>query len=223
MKAREPLIFLAGAIVGTIVSYTVLDKKIEKKYNKLCAEEIDQRRKELDNLYFEQKDKSVASREKPNIMDYANAISKSDEYDDEELKDMAQKIISSLDDKKETDEDEDEEEQNDIHNVFEDSENGIVIDRNAVLNPKIIDPYIISSEEFRELNTYEKMDILFFRDGVYSDYNLNAVEVDEIIGTRLMDEFESSEADEVCVRNDAINVDICITRDFRSYDEVRSM
>lgn len=221
MKTREPLIFLAGTIVGTVISYTILDKKIEKKYNKLCAEEIDQRRKELDNLYFEQKDKSVASREKPNIMDYANAISKGDEYDDEELKDMAQKIISSLDEKEEVDEDE--EEGTDIHNVFEDSENGIVIDRNAVLNPKIIDPYIISAEEFRELNTYEKMDILFFRDGVYSDYNLNAVEIDEIVGTRLMDEFESSEAEEICIRNDTINVDICITRDFRSYDEVRSM
>lgn len=83
-------------------------------------------------------------------------------------------------------------------------------------------PYVISPDEFGELDGYTKISLTYFDDGILSDENGVIIdEPEEIVGDAL-NHFGEYEEDSVFVRSDPKRCDYEILRDLRSYAEFRS-
>lgn len=83
-------------------------------------------------------------------------------------------------------------------------------------------PYVISPDEFGEMEGYTQISLTYFDDGILSDEN--GVIIDEpkdIVGDAL-NHFGEYEEDSVFVRSDPKRCDYEILRDLRSYAEFRS-
>lgn len=82
-------------------------------------------------------------------------------------------------------------------------------------------PYVISPEEFDELDGYTAISLTYFADGVLSDENGVIIDdVEEIVGDGL-NHFGEYDEDAVYVRNDAKRCDYEILKDERKYAEFR--
>lgn len=83
-------------------------------------------------------------------------------------------------------------------------------------------PYVISPDEFGELDGYTVISLYYFDDGVLSDENGIIIEdPEEIVGDGL-ERFGEYEEDSVYVRSDPKRCDYEILRDLHSYAEFRS-
>lgn len=86
-------------------------------------------------------------------------------------------------------------------------------------------PYIISPEEFDAIDDYQAISLTYFNDGVLAnmwDSQLDDDEVKEMVGTDFAEHFGEYEEDTVFVRNDELQADYEITRDWRNYVDVVS-
>lgn len=84
-------------------------------------------------------------------------------------------------------------------------------------------PYIISPEEFDELDDYEAISLTYYADDVLADDMDYPVEdVDSVVGTDFASHFGEYEDDSVFVRNDRLKADYEILKDERYYSDVRN-
>lgn len=82
-------------------------------------------------------------------------------------------------------------------------------------------PYVISPDEFGELEDYTKISLTYFADGVLADECGEIVDdVEEIIGDGL-DHFGEYEDDSVFVRSDAKRCDYEILKDLRDFSDFK--
>lgn len=82
-------------------------------------------------------------------------------------------------------------------------------------------PYVISPDEFGELEDYTKVSLTYFADGVLADECGEIVDdVEEIIGDGL-DHFGEYEDDSVFVRSDAKRCDYEILKDLRDFSDFK--
>ena len=82
-------------------------------------------------------------------------------------------------------------------------------------------PYVISPDEFDELDGYTPISLTYFADGVLADeYGVIVDNMEEIVGDGL-NHFGEYEEDAVYVRNDAKRCDYEILKDERKYAEFR--
>lgn len=82
-------------------------------------------------------------------------------------------------------------------------------------------PYVISPDEFGEIDGYAKVSLAYFSDGVLSDeYGIIVDDPEEIIGDGL-EHFGDYEEDAVHVRSDARRSDYEILREIRTYADFR--
>lgn len=80
-------------------------------------------------------------------------------------------------------------------------------------------PYVISPDEFGEIDEYTQVSLTYFADGVLSDeYGAVVDNVEEIVGDAL-NHFGEYEDDSVFVRNDAKRCDYEILQDLRTFEE----
>ena len=79
-------------------------------------------------------------------------------------------------------------------------------------------PYVISPEEFAEIEDYETTSLYYFSDEVLAYLSGEVVEdVDEVVGTESLTHFGEYEDDSVFVRNDRLKTDFEILRDPTRY------
>lgn len=84
-------------------------------------------------------------------------------------------------------------------------------------------PYVISPDDFGELDGYETATLTYYADGVLEDdYYLviDESEVDAMVGVDSFNHFGEHEQDTVFVRNEQQKTDFEIQRDLRKYSEV---
>lgn len=82
-------------------------------------------------------------------------------------------------------------------------------------------PYVISPDEFGEIEGYTKISLTYFADGVVADEDDEPLDdPDDIIGDAL-DHFGEYEEDSVFIRNDARRCDYEILKDNRKFYEAR--
>lgn len=83
------------------------------------------------------------------------------------------------------------------------------------------EPYIISPEEYGELDDYAKLGLTYYSDGTLADDEDEIVDdIDETVGSDFAEYFGDYEDDSVFVRNDRLKCDYEILRDNRSYADV---
>ena len=83
-------------------------------------------------------------------------------------------------------------------------------------------PYVISPDEFGEMEGYTQISLTYFDDGILSDENGVIIDEPEDIVGDALDHFGEYEEDSVFVRSDPKRCDYEILRDLRSYAEFRS-
>lgn len=82
-------------------------------------------------------------------------------------------------------------------------------------------PYVITPDEFGEIDEYETISLTYYADEVLTDDMDELVEdVDETIGTDSLTHFGEYEDDSVFVRNDRLRADYEILLDERNYSDV---
>lgn len=83
------------------------------------------------------------------------------------------------------------------------------------------DPYVISPDEFGEDDTYDRINLTYYADGVLADENDEEVEnVDGTVGLDSLETFGTYEDDSVHVKNDRLRAYYEILRDERDYEDV---
>lgn len=84
------------------------------------------------------------------------------------------------------------------------------------------EPYVISPEEFGELDGYDAVSLNYFADGVLTDDWDNEIEdVDDMVGLDSLNHFGEYEDDSVFVRNDRDKVDYEILLDSRNFSDLK--
>jgi hypothetical protein len=82
-------------------------------------------------------------------------------------------------------------------------------------------PYVISPEEFGELDWYDKIGLSYYADQILADENDELVEdVEGVVGFESLSHFGEYEDDSVFVRNDRLKCDYEILLDQRKYSDV---
>ena len=89
---------------------------------------------------------------------------------------------------------------------------------------KVEKPYVISPDEFGEIDEYEIISLTLYADGVLADDQGNAIDdVEETVGKDSLNHFGEYEEDSVFVRNDERRCDYEILADALTYDEAMSI
>ena len=82
-------------------------------------------------------------------------------------------------------------------------------------------PYVISYEDFGELDGYNIVSLMYFNDGVLTDSQYEPIDdADSIIGLESLEHFGDEEEDSVFVRNDKRKTDYEILKDERNYADL---
>lgn len=83
------------------------------------------------------------------------------------------------------------------------------------------EPYVISPEEFGDIDGYEKVSLTYYADEILADELDGLVErVDMIVGSEALESFGQYEDDSVFVRNDRLKCDYEILKDLRRWEDI---
>lgn len=195
-KFINVLMFTAGAAIGSVVTWRI----VKARYDRIIAEEIESVKEA-----FADADTCDESGDEPAA------------GDDEGQVDVSPKQIN-WDDLEDLDEDEDEDmvEYSRIVENYTNEKGGARIMTNE---PKVISPY-----DFGELDGYHQIELTYYADGTLEDDEYNIVEDgDKLLGPDALNSFGEYEEDAVFVRNDRLRTDFQILRDYRTYEEARSI
>ena len=191
---RDVVIFSAGAAIGSIVTW----KLIEAKYKQISDEEIasvkevftvrkkttedeEEDESEEDSLTIAEK---YHNEDKPDLMEYSKIIDE-EGYDSEAIESKLENKLKPVD-----------------HD----------------------EPYVISPDEFGEFDDYEQISLTYYEgDGFLADDMDELVDdIEDVVGFESLNHFGEYEEDAVHVRNDRLKADYEILVDTRSYREVHS-
>lgn len=85
-------------------------------------------------------------------------------------------------------------------------------------------PYVISPYEFDELDGYRTFELTYYADGILEDEDYTIVpDPDDLLGPEALTTFGEYEDDAVFVRNEQLQADFQILKDYRTYAEARSI
>jgi hypothetical protein len=195
-KFINVLFFAAGAVIGSAVTWKV----VKTQYEKIVQEELDSIRE------------AFAGNE-PDV-----AQEHTEDSDDEDQRRTSRQI--NWDELEDLDEEEDEEileEYARLADVYKNDEEG-----GAKSMPKR--PYVISPYDFGEIDEYKQFELTYYADGILEDEDYEIVtDVDELIGEDSLNTFGEYEDDAVFVRNENLNADFQILKDYRTYTEARGI
>lgn len=210
MQIKDPIIFLVGAAIGSGVTYfvtkKVIEEKAEIKYEAQYQEELKSVKESFAYLAEEDRKKAEAAKNKPPVKAvYEAAINEARAREEAaESKKVNYSNPQTID--------------------FEDDE--IEDDANTpLIDTTIIDedtdtsqPYIL--KRIPDDEDYTRVNVTYYADGTYADSRDTEMEIEEYIGKKMMDYVANTDKDEVFIRNEDLGLDIDITKDTRTYDEV---
>lgn len=201
-KFINVLMFAAGAAIGSAVTWKVL----KTKYEKIAQEEIESVKEaftdRLSNIQEQVDDRSTVAEAE----DRPNRCRKIDWTKLEDL-DEEEKYTA---------------EPEDLNNYAR------IVDKYTSEKGGVDDmakePYVISPYDFGELDGYNQFELTYYADGTLEDEEYNIItDVDELIGADSLLTFGEYEDDAVFVRNERLRSDFQILKDYRTYEEARSV
>ena len=207
MSYKEPLIFVSGLAVGSVVTWLA----VKGKYKAQAQEEIDSVKEVYARINKEAIEKAAAAKNKPDISVYTEALKQArGNSEEEEETEPEEEPIAEF--KEELAADEPVEEEPEEENYI----------------------YEITGTDFASsLNGHTKITIYYFTDDVYADEVYDQVDPKEylnhslvLLGSNMIvdpiDYIRRMPKDEICIRNYELKLDIDIATDARSYTEYMS-
>ena len=185
------MLFVAGAGIGSLVTWKIL----EKKYERILQDEI----ASVEEYYRikEDNDNNLVERD-----DYEEEYLDNESERCEEIREgvlMGGQIDISIS-----------QEYTDIASRYTGEEVSKMVDR----------PYVISPEEYGDIDEYECISLQYYADGIVADdFDIVVDDIDATIGLESLNHFGEYEDDCVFVRNDSKRCDYEILRDTRSFSK----
>lgn len=191
-KLFNVLLFTAGAVIGSLVTWKV----VKTKYERIAREEI------------ESVKETWARVARENAEDACD-VDEEEDYEDDEDDDFDESVYhdyAMLCDRYSTSSDE-----------AENGEEGEGDDEVPIMPA----PYVIRPEEFGD-NSYDQACycLTYYADGVLADDWDEELDIDELIGKEPLEHFGDYATDILHVRNESRNADYEIVRDPRNYADV---
>lgn len=206
-KIINLIIFTVGAAFGSAVTWKI----VKDRYEKIVQEEI-KSVKEVFSDRFNSSNEETSSEESDEDMSEEDPVSDYRKICWDDLEDL---------DPSELEEEEyqaDLIEYEDIANIYK--EGGA--DNMPTSEPR--EPYVIEPIEFGELDGYKTFELTYYEDGILEDEDYDIVKnPEEILGPDALGSFGEYEDDSVFVRNERLRADFQILKDYRTYDEARSI
>lgn len=203
MRGKTVIGFLVGLVIGSVLTYHGLKNKVEA--------EIDEEVNKVKEFYKDQLEKQQAEYfEKEEYLKSKAAVA-------EDKGSVVSKIINLKNvekfEEKQNDETDDEagpeETTTGAFEIFEDH----IIPQDK--------PFVIEQDRVGEYMSYDLISLIYFSDGVLTDdWEVPVENPDETVGKEYVEYFETGE-DVVYVRNDKLKCEFEITRDLRTYEEVK--
>lgn len=192
-KVFGAILFTAGAIIGSLVTWKV----VKTKYEDIAQEEIDSVKEEYTRLM-------VSMRKK---------LNDSVTYKDNEDDDFDDSTITNYNEivKNYRSSDEEENAQNDKKGEEKEEDNDGVSYMEA--------PYVISPDDFGSVPGYNVEPLDYFADGILADGWGVELDIAETIGEDAVNHFGDYDDDVVYVRNEQTKLEYEVTRDPRTYAE----
>lgn len=200
-KFTNVLMFAVGAAIGSAVTW----KLVKDKYERIAQEDIDSVKRT-----FEERLADLQAE----IDDYSTVDAA------EEWADRAEKInwdeLEDLDDK------EDEPEESENTNEYANTVNKYYKEGGA--EKMASRPYVISPYDFGEIDGYNTISLTYYADGILEDEDGEVVTgVNELIGSDALLTFGEYEDDSVFVRNEHLQTDFEILKDYRTYAKANTI
>lgn len=203
MRGKTVIGFLVGLVIGSVLTYHGLRNKVEA--------EIDEEVNKVKEFYKDQLEKQQAEYfEKEEYLKSKAAVA-------EDKGSVVSKIINLKNvekfEEKQNDETDDEDgSEETTTGAFE------IFEDNIIAQDK---PFVIEEDRVGEYISYDLISLIYFSDGVLTDdWEVPVENPDETVGKEYVEYFETGE-DVVYVRNDKLKCDFEITRDLRTYEEVK--
>lgn len=195
-KITSFMMFIFGAAVGSVVTW----QYIKKKYEQIAQEEIDSVKETFSKLKVKNKDNE--SEENNNVRTIVEIVERA--KDKPSIMEYAAKLHKQG--------------YTNYSNTDSLSEDSNVSEEKVVYNGK---PYVISPDEFGELDDYETISLTYYADQILADEDDELVEdIEETVGFESLNAFGEYEDDSVFVRNDRLKCDYEILLDQRKYSDV---
>lgn len=200
MKSKfiNVLMFAAGAAIGSLVTWKI----VKDRYERAIEEEIESVKDAFAEMYGDQSTQDDATQSDDEDAQYDTRqiqwedledLDPSELEDTEEAENEYQRLVNQYNNEK---------------GGGEDMEDGI----------RVISPYEFDTVDYRIV------ELTYYADGVLEDEDGDIVEnVEELIGPDALNTFGNYEDDAVHVRNDHLKMDIEICRDYKTYEEARSI
>ena len=201
-KVFGAIIFTAGAIIGSLVTWKV----IKTKYENIAQEEINSVKEEYTRLMVSMKKKlndSVTYKDDNNEDDESE---KNTDNIDDSIMTNYNEIVKSY-----CSSDEEENTQNEKEGEEKEEDNDGVSYMEA--------PYVISPDDFGSVPGYNVEPLDYFADGILADGWGVELDIAETIGEDAVNHFGDYDDDVVYVRNEQTKLEYEITRDPRTYAE----
>ena len=209
-KIINVIMFAAGAAIGSAVTWKIL----KDKYEKIVQEEI-KSVKEVFSDRFNDSNEESSSEESGDEMSEEDPISDYRKINWEELEDLDP---SELEEEEYQADEADKAEYEHLTNIYK--KGGP--DDMPTSEPR--EPYVIDPIEFGELDGYKTFELTYYEDGILEDEDYEIVKnPEEILGPDALGSFGEYEEDAVCVRNERLRADFQILKEYRTYDEARSI
>lgn len=199
-KITNVLVFAVGAAVGSAVTWKIL----KTKYDRIVQEEIDSIREVFGDR---------ESGEQESAAD--------ENSDDEERRECTGQINwEELEDLNEEEDDDDSGAMAEYERLT-----SAYIDQKGGVENVAKEPYVIAPYDFGELDGYSQIELTYYEgDDTLEDDEGNIVtDRDELLGPTALYTFGEYEDDAVFVRNEHLQTDFQILKDYRSYTEARSI
>ena len=197
MNLKDPLMFVGGAAVGSLVTWLI----VKEKYKAQAQEEIDSVKEVYAKIHQEAMDKAAASRNKPDISLYTDALKQAKEKEEP-------KIESEPEVKEEPVVEEEDDDENYIYEItttdFSNSLNG-----HTKITITCFSDHVFADEMYERVNPREYLSSPL----VLLGSNMIVDPVDYIY---------RMPKDEICIRNYELKLDIDVATDGRSYSDYMS-
>lgn len=203
-KFINVLAFAAGAAIGSVVTW----KFVKNKYDQIIQEEIDSIKETFADIYSD---------------------AQNDETEEETSDTNESSVVSegqiSWDELEDLDEEDDEPDEN--LNEYARVVKKYTYEKGGpekMANNIVKQPYVIAPYDFGELDDYSTFELTYYADGVLEDEDYNIVnDVKDLLGPKALTTFGEYEDDAVFVRNEELQADFQILKDYRTYAEARSI
>lgn len=203
MRGKTVIGFLIGLVIGSVLTYHGLKNKVEA--------EIDEEVNKIKDFYKDQLEKQQAEYfEKEEYLKSKVAVA-------EDKGSIVSKVINMKNvekfEEKQNDETKDEVgSEETTTGAFE------IVEDDIIAQDK---PFVIEEDRVGEYISYDLISLIYFSDGVLTDdWEVPVENPDETVGKEYVEYFETGE-DVVYVRNDKLKCEFEITRDLRTYEEVK--